>query len=107
MFEEDRPIQFFKCRKCGCSMDDEESTWMVDVKWPVKLKVKNDGSLGYMLANMEDEDILDRLDLNVVVCNECKSDDVEVKEWDSTPDWAKAARKKKSDDAEEEAPKDE
>ena len=106
MFEEDRPIQFFKCRSCGRSMDDEESTWMVDVRWPVKLKVKNDGSLGYMLANMEDADIIERLDLSVVVCDECHSDDVEVKEWDATPEWAKEARKKMADDTEE-APKDE
>ena len=107
MFEEDRPIQFFKCRKCGRSMDDDESTWMIDVKWPIKLKVKKDGSIGYMLAEMKDEDILQRLDLSLVICDECHSKDVEVKEWDTTPDWAVAAKEKKSDDTEEKAPKDE
>lgn len=100
MLEEDRPIQFFKCKKCGVSMDDEESTWMVDVKWPVKLKVKKDGSIGYMLANMEDEDILDRLDLSVVLCDACRSDDIEIKEWDDTPEWAVAARKKAAEEKE-------
>ena len=86
--QDEREPMYFKCRGCGQSMDDDESVWVVEVKWPTKIKVKSDGQIAYMLAELEDKDVIDRLNLNEIICDSCKSNDVEVKEWDETPDWA-------------------
>ncbi len=84
MSEEMRAIQSLKCRNCGHSTDDEESTWVINARWPVKLRLTGDGSIEYMIAELEDQEVLDRLDLSKVVCDKCQGEDVEVEGMDLT-----------------------
>lgn len=105
MSMENQPL-FFRCRQCGQSMDNEESTWVVDVKWPAKLKVDSEGKVAYMLAEMDDADIMQRLDFSEVICDQCRGSDVEVKEWNEPEPWMKTARDKADKEKKDKAKKD-
>ncbi len=68
----------FKCKKCGASFDDDESIWIVNVGWPVKLKVDAEGGIAYMQAELQDDEVIERVDLDEIVCENCGEAEVEV-----------------------------
>lgn len=69
---------FLKCKSCGRSMDDEESIWVVNVKWPIKMRF-NEAGMSYMTANLDDNLIMQLIDWSEVVCDSCQSTEIEIK----------------------------
>ena len=65
-----------KCKQCGQSTTDEESEWISNVKWPIKLMFGEQG-MGFMTADLEEKDIVSLIDWSETMCEKCKNDDLE------------------------------
>ncbi len=65
-----------KCKQCGQSTTDEESVWISNVKWPIKLMFGEKG-LGFMTAELEEKDIVQLIDWSEAMCDKCQGTELE------------------------------
>ena len=68
--------QVLTCKKCGCSTKDDESIWIANVKWPIRIRLNAEG-LSYKVAELENNQIVELIDWDDIICDACKGEEID------------------------------